>query len=368
MKVLILSCNTGQGHNSAAKAIKDYFEENGVKCDIKDALLYRSPAFSKFIGAGHVFFYRNLPTLFGVGYKFEENHPPKGNRTSLMYDVVIRGCNALAKDLESSDYSAVVCTHVFAAMMMTRLRKNGVTDIPTYLVATDYTCHPGTGETDVDKYFIPHADLSGEYLTAGIKEDRLFPTGIPVNPTFYGRREATLAKKELNLPADKRIVLIMSGSMGCGPIKQFVKLLPGTLPRDSHLVVICGSNKKLYKSIKKLAAPNVTAVGYTDKVSLYMDAASVILTKPGGLSSTESAAKHLPMLFIDAVPGCETRNFDFFISRGFADSAPGIKPLAALVCEYLADLEKTNKMEERLSEVFCEPSAKAIFEYVKANS
>ena len=84
MRFLILSCNTGEGHNSAAKAVKEYFESFGDECDIKDALAFWSPEKSKIISKGHVFIYRKMPKLFGVSYRYEENHPPKEGDESLI--------------------------------------------------------------------------------------------------------------------------------------------------------------------------------------------------------------------------------------------------------------------------------------------
>lgn len=364
MKVLILSCNTGQGHNSAAQAIRDYFESRGVSCDVKDALAYWSEKNSKIISHGHVFIYRNLPKLFGISYKFEENHPPKGDDTSLMFDLVTKGCRELIIDLKSSDYSAVICTHVFSAMMMTKIKRSGHCNIPTYLVATDYTCTPGCSETEIEGYFIPHKDLIGEFCAAGLDKELLVPSGIPVNPKFFNRFSQDYAKGKLKLPADKKIVLLMCGSMGCGPIKQLSELLPEVMPENSHLVAICGNNRRLYKALIKEQNPNVTVVGYTSRMPLYMDAAEIILTKPGGLSSTESAVKHLPMIFIDAVPGCETRNLDFFTSHGFADTAQGARALADLVCDYLKIDEKTARMRDRLKDNFTVTATETIFNHI----
>ena len=182
MKVLLLSCNTGGGHNSAALAIKDCFESLNVECNIKDSLAYGSAKSSKIISGGHVFIYRNMPKLFGVGYKFEENHPPKSGKTSLMFNLATMGCENIVKDIKQSRYDAVVCTHIFSAMLMTKIRKQGLLNVPTYLVATDYTCSPGVNQTDVDGYFIPAADLIQEFIDDGLDKDKLFVTGIPVNP------------------------------------------------------------------------------------------------------------------------------------------------------------------------------------------
>ena len=118
MRFLILSCNTGEGHNSAAKAVKEYFESFGDECDIKDALAFWSPEKSKIISKGHVFIYRKMPKLFGVSYRYEENHPPKEGDESLIYELVIKGCDSLEEFLAGSSYEAVLCTHVFSAMMI----------------------------------------------------------------------------------------------------------------------------------------------------------------------------------------------------------------------------------------------------------
>ena len=72
MRLLILSCNTGEGHNSAARALKECFEKQGHICEIKDALAFWSPEKSKLISKGHIFIYRKMPKLFGVSYRITD--------------------------------------------------------------------------------------------------------------------------------------------------------------------------------------------------------------------------------------------------------------------------------------------------------
>ena len=95
-----------------------------------------------------------------------------------------------------------------------------------------------------------------------------------------------------------------------------------------------------------------------------MDATELILTKPGGLSTTEAAVKGLPMLFIDAVPGCETRNIEFFISNGCADMREGAIELCDAVCDYLKAPSKLNKMSQTLKTEFCGCAADIIRDYI----
>ena len=369
MRLIILSCNTGEGHNSAAKAIKERFEKSGHECVIKDALAYWSPEKSKLISKGHVFIYRRLPKLFGISYNFEENHPPKDGDQSLMYDLVIRGCDSLYEDLSSGGYDKIICTHVFPSMMITELKKRKNLDIPAYFVATDYTCSPGVSQTNMDGYFIPNKKLVSEFSLCGLDEERLIPTGIPVSSKFYSTVEKEKAKHTLGLPKGKRVVLLMCGSMGCGPIKSLTEYLPMQMPEDSVLVVICGNNRKLHTALLKQEQPeNVRIIGYTTRVSLYMDAAEFILTKPGGLSSTEAATKGLPMIFIDAVPGCETRNIDFFLKYGFADMRESVIETCDLVCDFLENPKLPQKMSSALKAEFSENAAEKIYNFVNEGS
>ena len=365
MKILILSCNTGGGHNSAASAVKDYFKAMGDNCDIRDALAYWSEGSSNLISNGHTILYKKLPKLFGAAYRFAENHPASEN-DSIIYDLATLGAKKLSNYLKEVHYDAVVCTHVFSGMIATEVQKKYLKDLKIYFVATDYTCSPGVNEINADAYFIPHKLLKNEFLEFGGKKDNVIPSGIPVRKAFYNPKNAELAKKELGLPEGKKIVLLMCGSMGCGPIKELAATLDDGLPSDAHLVAICGSNQQLQKSLYKYKDfKNTTIVGFTDKMGLYMDAAYVTLTKPGGLSSTEALIKGLPIVLIDAVPGCETRNLDFLVSNGFAITANTPKELSGIVYNYIEYPEEHAKHKDFLKSEFNFNAPKIIYDYIK---
>ena len=59
-----------------------------------------------------------------------------------------------------------------------------------------------------------------------------------------------------------------------------------------------------------------------------MAAADVLFTKPGGLSSTEAAVRRVPLVHTDPIPGCETKNRAFFVSRGMSVTGAHQKELA----------------------------------------
>lgn len=179
MKVLILSCNTGGGHNSAASAICTYFEKMGCECDIVNALDFLPKARAEFISRGHELAYKYTPKLYGAGYRISEMLPQ--NR---LYEQNAKGADELCKVLFSGSYDVVISVHVFAAMMMTELRVSREINIPSFFVATDYTCSPGVSEIVADRYFIPHEKLREEFASQGIPASRIVASGIPVREEF----------------------------------------------------------------------------------------------------------------------------------------------------------------------------------------
>ena len=131
------------------------------------------------------------------------------------------------------------------------------------------------------------------------------------------------------------------------------------------MVVVCGSNEKLVNKFEKLSADqNLRVIGFTNKMNIYMDACDVVMTKPGGLSSTESATKMLPMVLMNVVAGCETRNLNFFLNNEFAVSAETLEGLADEAIALLEDEEKMEQIKTLLNESFSVYSAGMIGDHV----
>ena len=340
MQVLILSANTGGGHNSTARALSECFETMGVSVETADALKFISDKASDFIQWGHSYVYRKLPRLFGLGYRFEEKHSPH-----FIYEQCAKGTDALQQHLESVGYDAVICVHVFAGMMMTELRKRYGAVVPTFFLATDYTCSPGVSELDADGFFIPHRMLLSEFVRNGIAANKLFVTGIPVRRAFCESEDRASMRRALKLPEQGPVVLLSCGSMGCGNLEQTAILLSESLPKGAVLVAICGNNDKAYAELIANPRDNLRVVGYTEHMSFYMSSADLYVTKPGGLTTTEAIVKRLPMVLFDAVPGLETRNYDFLISSGVA---VGAKNKRRLVLTTLSALKDTDACAARI--------------------
>lgn len=360
MRVLILSANTGGGHNSTARALVEQLEKLNIEYEIADTLAFISEKVSDFISWGHSYVYRKHPRLFGFGYRFEEKHPPR-----FIYEQCAKGSDALQKKLVSGNYDAVICVHVFSGMMINEVRERFSNHIPAFFIATDYTCSPGVSEQKLDGYFIPHRMLLGEFVRNGdIPADKLHTTGIPIGSRFYEREDKASARRALNLPEDGKIVVLTCGSMGCGKLEKSARFLLRHMPSNSTLVVLCGNNEKTYRELLPYASEKFRILGFTDQMPRYMSAADIYITKPGGLSTSEAIAKRVPMIFINAVPGVETRNFDFLVEQGVAIGAKSWLQVIAHVQRALRDPSSLNDQIAAMESFTTQNAAEQICRHV----
>ncbi|MBQ7337097.1 MAG: glycosyltransferase [Clostridia bacterium] len=321
MKTLILTCNTGQGHNATAAALRECLLQRGDTCDVTDALIFLSGSTSEVIGKMHVRIYRHAPRVFSVGYRMAEEHPRAFRRRTPLWRALTAGSRRIYHYLIEGGYDTVICTHAFSALMLTAvLERYPSLQLRSCFVATDYTCSPSVSESDLDEYIIPDDSLADEFAACGVPRERLRGLGIPVRAAFARRGDKALAKARVGIPVDGKHLVMMCGSMGCGPMEKITDLLAASMPADVTVSVVCGTNAALQKKLEKkyTDVPSLRILGFVDDVPLLMDSADLYLTKPGGISVSEATAKRLPMVLIDAVAGCEDHNLRYFLERGMA--------------------------------------------------
>ena len=333
MKILILSCNTGEGHNAAGKAIREAAIRCGHTADMLDMFLLSGKKTSHAVGGAYVELVKHMPHAFGMLYKIGMAISSNKHKSPVYYANALMA-KKLAACLSQHDYDIIVPPPLYPAETLTYMKKKGMLQIPAAAIGTDYTCIPFWEETDLDAYFLPHEDCVSEYVHRGIPADRLYPYGIPVSGAFSPAEDRILAKMHarnaLNLPQGVPICLVMSGSMGFGKVHLLAHELVSRLENGEQAVIICGNNKKRMRSLRLQfhKNPNVHIIGFTRHVAEYMAAADVLFTKPGGLSSTEAAVRRVPLVHTDPIPGCETKNRAFFVSRGMSVTGAHQKELA----------------------------------------
>lgn len=366
MRILILSCNTGEGHNSCAKALKEVFDSKGHYCSIEDALCFISHSASKFVSNGHTLVYRHLPGLFRWGYRHMEKNPKAYRDGTILNNYFSSGKQRLAKFIDTGDFDVVISTHVIVGFMLTGAKKLCHTDFYTAFVGTDYTCSPTTEMSDLDVYFIPDDALKKDFTDCGIPESKLVSSGIPVRQMFYTDIEKSEAKTLEGINEKHTHLLVMSGSMGCGHIDSLVFLISKDIAEDEYITIVCGTNKRMQRRLTKRYrnSPNIRVKGYVNNVSRLMDSADLYLTKPGGISVSEAKQKRLPMVFVDAVAGCEEYNRHFFVSRGCALSGKNIIYLSKQCVSLLREAEKRLSLEQSYDVFERKNSAQYICNYL----
>ncbi len=215
--------------------------------------------------------------------------------------------------------------HLFPAEAFSYLKRERKLRMPGYFVSTDYAPIPFLEELNMDGIFIPHEDLKKTFIDQGIPENRLICTGIPVSAKFRTRLSKREARKRTGIPEDAVMFLVMTGGDGGGNAVALTKELLENTGSRARVVVLTGRNENLKDSLEERFATDerVMPMAFTETVEVYMDACDVLLSKPGGITSTEAAVKNVPLIHSTPIPGVETKNARFFSRHGMSVLAAG---------------------------------------------
>ena len=364
MKILVLSCSTGEGHNSAARALCAQAAEMGIDADLADPVSFAGPRAARAVAGLYNRMIRHVPPLFGAVYALG------GAYAATDLPSPIRAANALyapalCRHLAVHRYDAVVSTHLYGMEAMHTVRRMG-RSVPSWGVLTDYTPIPFLIENDVDGFFIPHADLAPEMEAAGVPSARLFAAGIPVHPRFETPTPRDTARTALSLPGRGRMFLLMTGGVGCGHAGDLCRALLARMEADDFLCVLAGRNERMAAELRIRFGGDgrLRVIPFTGEVPLYLHAADVVVTKPGGLTSTEAAVAGAPLVHILSVPGCETRNAAFFAAHGMSLHAKNFREAAAMAAHLAANRGAARTMRENQARNLPAGAARRVLEAV----
>lgn len=345
MRILILSCNTGEGHNSAGRALMEYARSRGDEADLMDIMILGGKRVSRFVGGGYVSVVKHTPAFFSMLYRVGGLVSSNRHKSPVYYaNALLAG--RLRRYLDDNPYDVIVTPHLFPAETLTYMKRKHMLSQKVVAVETDYTCIPFWEETECDYYIVPHESLIDEFAAKGIPREKLLPYGIPVRPAFSRPCRKADARAVCRIPEDASVYLIMSGSMGFGKVNLLVVGLLTHLGPNEYIIVICGNNLRLRRILHTAFGrhPQIRILGYTDHISAYMDACDVIFTKPGGLTSTEAAVKGIPIIHTKPIPGCEVKNLEFFTSHGMSVAGRKLSDQISLGQSLLRDRDLQEEM------------------------
>ncbi len=317
MRVLIMSVKAGFGHHSTGRAITDYFTNMGIECQMLDTFEYINPLLADTIDGGYLFSTKYFPELYGKAYSKLDKRDEKWDKHSIFSILSKIVSNRLKDYINEYKPDVIIGTHSYACAIMTYFKEKGITTCPLFGVITDFTVHPFWENTDLDYYITADAILNNQMRKKGISEDKILPFGIPIREIFSGKMEKQDARKKLRIE-DVPTILIMMGSMGFGNILRDMKTID-EFDADFQVLCVCGTNEKMYREIDgTLWKKKIIPYGFVHNVDVMMDAADCIITKPGGLTTSEFLAKKLPAIIMNPIPGQEDRNSEFLVNNGAA--------------------------------------------------
>ena len=322
MNILIFTASTGGGHKRAAAALEDYIKRMHptAKVSVVDGLEAIGKMYNKTAVDGYYFLVKKAPSFYGGIYKVTD-------RKNVAYKAVMK-LNAshskkLLEVIEAHKPDVIIMCHAFIAAMVSRLKKQGKLDAKCIALITDYDAHRTYIAPNIDAYVLAEPQMATKLIEKyGVDESIIYPLGIPTFEKFNkpGAKE-DICRRE-GLDPDKTTILLMAGSFGVTGVLSFYEEIAKS-DQSLQLIVITGKNGKLYEklheSMFELGAGDRTKLLYfVNNVEDYMHVSDLIVTKPGGLTISESLACHLPMAIYNAYPGQEQENVNFLLKQKVA--------------------------------------------------
>ena len=364
MKVLLLSIKTGFGHHSAAQALSDCLTAKGARCEIIDAFEYILPVLSESVSAGYLLSTKFTPTVYGKMYALAEKHSKtyssKFSMTALFNEALSKKLIAFIQEYAPD---VIVCTHVFASQIVTYLKEFHHINAVTIGIVTDFKVHPFWEKTNLDYYVTANEQMYQQMEKKGIEQSRVLPFGIPIKGKFSHSMSKQEARSVLNID-DRRTILFVMGSMGYGNMVKYLFKVDH-LNYDLQIICVCGRNEKLKKSIdKRKWNKKIYNYGFVDNIDIMMDAADCIVTKPGGLTTSEALAKKLPLILMNPIPGQEDRNVEFLVNNGAAMLVTKTYPLDEAVYQMFSNDWRLKLLSECVEKIGKPDSAQNLCDFI----
>ncbi|NLK94332.1 MAG: glycosyltransferase [Clostridiales bacterium] len=355
-KVLILTTSTGQGHNQAASSLIDAFSKEGFECIKLDFLASNSKILNKTVVKGYEILASKFPSIYGWFYDFTDSE-----KTNTLLQIVFTfTTKKLLKSINLIKPDLIIGTHPLTVNLLAKLKKKNKISIPFISIVTDFKAHFTYVNKLVDLYITGSEYTKKSLIDRGISYDKIVTLGIPIKSDFY-----TNDKKVIEIK-DKEYfnLLLMSGSMGLNNIYFVLNELLNN-KHKLRITVVCGNNKALKEQIinkcsQKYPNKKIHILGFTNDVSMLMDYSDAIISKPGGLTATESIVKNLPLIIPFSIPGQEMENTKFLCENGYAICINNVKDINSTLDFLIENPNKLKEMKKNMNNLSSTYSTKKI--------
>ena len=356
MKVLIFYASYGGGHLNAAKSIESCIKNNYKEIDVElvDCMKYVNKTIEKVTTAAYREMAKKAPWAWGRIYSDAQRGPLAHISTRSNKILAIKLLNLLREKKPD----LIISTHPFGSQMCSYLkRKNKITSkIAT--IMTDFSPHDQwlVGHEFTDFFFVAHDKMKEYLISKNIPETKIYSTGIPISDRFQINYDKDEIFNRYNLDKNKFTILFFGGGeFGLGKtrtVQIFESFVQEISNHNLQIVAISGKNEKMKDSFEEIVSKynffdDVKIIGFSNEIPELMSISDLVVTKPGGLTTSESLASHLPMVIINPIPGQEEENAEFLESNGIAVWIKKSDNSNEIIENLLNDTHKLNDMKEK---------------------
>jgi processive 1,2-diacylglycerol beta-glucosyltransferase len=262
--------------------------------------------------------------------------------------IAILSCR-LAVTLHTQRPDLVVCTYCLPAGGMSELKREGRTDVPCVTVVTDHAIHSQWIHPGIDLYLVSSDHVRDGMVACGISPDCVISTGIPVSPAFDLPLDRHALRRQHGLDPVLPTILVMVGAHNLmrGVLDVYRRVVE--LPRPAQLLFVCGKDERLWRVTTQLAQRTsmpVRVFGYVRDIPALMAMSDVMISKAGGVTTSEALAAELPMVLVNPIPGQEEENTTFLQAAGAAIVAPRPAALPSLITDLFDHPERLARLRE----------------------
>lgn len=323
MKVLVFYASYGGGHLNAAKSIENYILNNYKETDVEliDCMKYVNKTIEKITTTAYKEMAKKMPWAWGRIYSDSQKGPLAHISSRSNKIMAIK----LLKLLREKNPDLIISTHPFASQMCSYLKKHNKINCKIASIMTDFAPHDQwlVGKKCIDYFFVAHNKMKEDLIKKKVPAEKIFATGIPLSNKFLLNFDRTEILKQFGLKENKKTILFFGGGeFGLGKTKT-LKVLSSLLNDfdNIQIVAISGKNVKMKNKFQELAdnssmSEDIKIMEYTNNVPELMSVSDLVVTKPGGLTTSESLASGLPIIVINPIPGQEFQNAEFLEEKG----------------------------------------------------
>ena len=350
-RILILSTSAGAGHLRAAEAVELAMRELAPDAHVenKDVLALGTKTFKRLYGQAYLDFVNRAPHVLGYFYDLLDRPPrsKKGRTDKMRVAVEKLNMRPFLKLMKSEQWDIIVNTHFLPAEIIANLRRKMKIDVPQVTVTTDFETHRLWVNRPCEHFFTA-TEEGAHYLNHWkVNLKRITVSGIPIHPVFAKPKPRAECLENQGLKGKAPIVLQLAGGFGVGPIEKiFRSVLEVSSPLE--VVVVSGRNEAVKKKLSKIKPPkrhSAKILGFTKEIDELMAVADIVLSKPGGLTTSETLARGAAMAIINPIPGQESRNSDFLLENGAAIKINNVGTLRYKLEELLGDPRRLARLK-----------------------